>query len=102
MAARADTLATQCDAGLTPRAARPRVAYVRGSYLNPFEAQYLEPLLDRFDVTAVYPRAHRVGVRSLRVPRVQLPCLDYANGSIPRYIGGQGVPNLLRPWGYDE
>ena len=81
---------------------RPRVAYVRGSYLNPFEAQYLEPLLDRFHITAVYPRSHRFDVQSLRVPRVELPCLDYANGLIPRYIGGHGVPNLLRPWGYDE
>lgn len=36
------------------------------------------------------------------MPRVQLPCLDYANGLIPRYIGGQVVPNVLRPWGRDE
>ncbi len=81
---------------------RPRVAYVRGSYLNAFEAQYLEPLLDRFDVTAVYPRSHRFDVGSLRLPRVQLPCLDYANGLIPRYVGGQGLPNPLRRWGFDE
>ncbi|MEJ0038313.1 MAG: hypothetical protein WDO68_19900 [Gammaproteobacteria bacterium] len=53
---------------------KPRVAYVRGSYLNAFEAQYLEPLQDRFDVTAMYPRSHRFDVRSLRLPRIQLPC----------------------------
>lgn len=81
---------------------RPRVAYVRGSYLNAFEAQYLEPLLDRFDITAVYPRSHRFDVESLRLPRVQLPCLDFANGLIPRSVGGKGLPNPLRRWGFDE
>ena len=81
---------------------KPRVAYVRGSYLNAFEAQYLEPLLDRFDITAVYPRSHRYDVSSLRLPRIQLPCLDFANGLVPRYVGAFGLPNPLKRWGYDE
>ncbi len=53
------------------RGEHPAVAYVRGSYLNPFETQYLEPLLDRFDITAVYPRSHRFDVRGLEMPRVR-------------------------------
>ena len=81
---------------------KPRVAYVRGSYLNAFEAQYLEPLLDRFDITAVYPRSHRFDVRSLRLPRLQLPCLDFVNGLVPRHVGGHGLPNPLKRWGFDE
>jgi starch synthase len=81
---------------------KPRVAYVRGSYLNAFEAQYLEPLLDRFDITAVYPRSYRYDVSSLRLPCIQLPCLDFVNGLVPRYIGAFGLPNPLKRWGYDE
>jgi len=102
MAARADTLARQRDAGLRPAAARPRVAYVRGSYLNPFETQYLEPLLDRFDITAVYPRSHRFDVSGLGLPSVQLPCLDYLNGFVPRRVGGFAVPNPQKRLGLDE
>ena len=83
-------------------AARPRVAYVRGSFLNPFEAQYLEPLQDRFDITAVYPRSHRFDVRSLQMPRVQLPCLDYINGLVPRHVGGFAVPNPQKHLGLSE
>lgn len=81
---------------------KPRVAYVRGSYLNVFEAQYLEMLLDRFDITAVYPRSHRYDVKNLGLPRMQLACLDYANGVLPRYVRGHPVPNVLKRWGYDE
>ncbi|MEJ1960421.1 MAG: glycosyltransferase family 4 protein [Gammaproteobacteria bacterium] len=83
-------------------AARPRVAYVRGSFLNPFEAQYLEPLQDRFDITAVYPRSHRFDVSRLKMPMVQLPCLDYLNGLVPRQIGGLAVPNPQKRMGLDE
>lgn len=82
--------------------AKPRVAYVRGSYLNPFETQYLEPLQDRFDITAVYPRSHRFDVRGLKMPRVELPCLDYINGLIPRRLGGLAIPNPQKSFGYDE
>lgn len=81
---------------------KPRVAYVRGSYLNPFETQYLEPLQDRFDITAVYPRSHRFDVRGLRMPRIELPCLDYLNGFVPRRIGGLAIPNPQKSFGYDE
>ena len=86
---------------MTP-SVKPRVAYVRGSFLNPFEAQYLEPLQDRFDITAVYPRSHRFDVSSLKMPRVQLPCLDYINGLVPRQVGSFAVPNLQKRLGLDE
>jgi len=102
MAARADTLARQCDESVMPQNARPRVAYVRGSYLNPFEAQYLEPLLDRFDITAVYPRSHRFDVSGLKLPTVRLSCLDYLNGLVPRRLGGIAVPNPQKRFGLDE
>ena len=82
--------------------AKPRIAYVRGSFLNPFEAQYLEPLQDRFDITAVYPRSHRFDVRGLQMPRVELPCLDYINGLVPRRLGGIAIPNPQKPLGLDE
>ena len=82
--------------------AKPRVAYVRGSFLNPFEAQYLEPLQDRFDITAVYPRSHRFDVRSLQMPSVELPCLDYINGLVPRRLGGIAIPNPQKRLGFDE
>jgi glycosyltransferase involved in cell wall biosynthesis len=82
--------------------AKPRVAYVRGSYLNPFETQYLEPLQDRFDITAVYPRSHRFDVGGLKIPRVELPCLDYVNGLVPRRLGGFAIPNPQKSFGYDE
>jgi glycosyltransferase involved in cell wall biosynthesis len=82
--------------------AKPRVAYIRGSYLNPFETQYLEPLQDRFDITAVYPRSHRFDVRSLQMPRVELPCLDYINGLVPRRVGGFAIPNPQKSLGLDE
>ncbi len=82
--------------------AKPRVAYVRGSFLNPFEAQYLEPLQDRFDITAVYPRSHRFDVRSLQMPSVELPCLDYINGLVPRQLGGIAIPNPQKSLGLDE
>ncbi|HEV7716470.1 MAG TPA: glycosyltransferase family 4 protein [Steroidobacteraceae bacterium] len=81
---------------------KPRVAYVRGSFLNPFEAQYLEPLADRFDITAVYPRSHRFDVSTLALPSVQLPCLDYVNGLVPRRLGGISVPNPQKRFGFDE
>jgi glycosyltransferase involved in cell wall biosynthesis len=81
---------------------RPRVAYVRGSYLNPFETQYLEPLQDRFDITAVYPRSHRFDVQSVQLPRVELPCLDYLNGLVPRRLGGLAIPNPQKRFGYYE
>jgi glycosyltransferase involved in cell wall biosynthesis len=82
--------------------ARPRVAYVRGSYLNPFETQYLEPLQDRFEMMAVYPRAHRFDVRGVQMPSVQLPCLDYINGLVPRRVGGFMIPNPQKRLGFDE
>jgi glycosyltransferase involved in cell wall biosynthesis len=81
---------------------RPRVAYVRGSYLNPFETQYLEPILDRFDITAVYPRSHRFDVSQIEIPTLQLPCLDYLNGVVPRRIGGLTIPNPQKRLGFDE
>jgi len=87
---------------LTLPARKPRIAYVRGSYLNPFEAQYLEPLQDRFDLTVAHPRSHRFDVSSIALPRRELPCLDYLNGLIPRTVGSVRIPNPQKYLGIDE
>jgi glycosyltransferase involved in cell wall biosynthesis len=81
---------------------RPRVAYVRGSFLNPFEAQYLTPLQDQFNITAVKPRSHRYDVTHLGLPVQTLHCADYLNGLIPRNMRGLRVPNLLKFFGAEE
>jgi glycosyltransferase involved in cell wall biosynthesis len=80
---------------------KPRVCYFRDSFLNQFEAQYLEPLQDRFDMTAAYTRSHRYEVNGIQMPLVELPCLDYLNGLIPRSLGGFQVPNIFKYLGYD-
>lgn len=82
--------------------ARPGVCYLRGSFLNPFEAQYLEPLQEQFEVTAAYSRSHRFELGSLRLPLARLGSLDYLNGLIPRRLGHRQVPNLLKTLGYEE
>jgi glycosyltransferase involved in cell wall biosynthesis len=87
---------------LTLPARKARVAYVRGSYLNPFEAQYLEPLRELYDLTVAHPRSHRFDVSSISLPRRELPCLDYANGLIPRTIGSMRIPNPQKYLGIDE
>jgi glycosyltransferase involved in cell wall biosynthesis len=81
---------------------KPKVCYLRGSYLNPFESQYLEPLQDRFDLTLSYSRSHRFEVDSIPLPKVPLGSLDYLNGLIPRRLGHRQLPNVLKTLGYDE
>jgi glycosyltransferase involved in cell wall biosynthesis len=81
---------------------RPKVCYLRGSFLNPFETQYLEPLQQDFDIVAAYSSSHRFDVSQISLPRVELPCLDYLNGIIPRRIAGRSVPNILKSLGYNE
>jgi glycosyltransferase involved in cell wall biosynthesis len=85
-----------------PARERPRVAYLRGSYLNPFEAQYLELLSDRFAVTLAHPRSHRYDLSGIDLPRRALPCLDYLNGLLPRRLLGRTVSNPLKFLGFDE
>jgi len=70
--------------------------------LNPFEAQYLEPLTSRFDITAAYARSHRYDVESIPFEKIAVPCLDYLNGLIPRQVRGYHIPNILKMLGYDE
>lgn len=86
----------------TIRSGRPRVCYLRGSYLNPFETQYLEPLTDRFEIVVAHSRSHRHDVSVIDLPRRELPCLDYLNGLLPRRLGGRALPNPLKFFGYEE
>lgn len=81
---------------------KPRICYFRGSYLNPFETQYLEPLRSDFDLTVGYTRSHRFNIDSISLPRVMVNCADYMNGLVPRQIKGHHVPNVLKVLGYDE
>ena len=81
---------------------KPRVCYFRGSYLNPFETQYLEPLQDQYDLFVAHMRSHRYDVNSIPIPRRSVHCLDYLNGLIPRRINGHVIPNPLKYFGYDE
>jgi alpha-maltose-1-phosphate synthase len=81
---------------------KPKVCYLRGSYLNPFEAQYLEPLQDEFDLTAAYSRSHRFNIDSLKIPVVEMRGVDYFNGMLPRSIRHIPVPNVFKTLGYEE
>jgi len=81
---------------------RPRVCYLRGSYLNPFETQYLTPLREEFDLVAAHPRSHRYDLEGCGVPCVAVPCLDYLNGLIPRTIAHRPLPNPLKRLGFEE
>ena len=81
---------------------KPKVFYLRGSYLNPFEEQYLMPLQENFEIVMAHPRSHRYNLSSITMPRVAIPCLDYFNGLIPRNIGGKTLPNPFKYFGYEE
>ena len=81
---------------------RPRVCYLRGSYLNPFEAQYLTPLTSRFDVTLAHPKTQRYDVGGIPLPKQALACVDYLSGALPRHIAGLRVPNPLKFFGFEE
>lgn len=81
---------------------KPKVAFLRGSFLNPFEGQYLEPLQDDYDIFAVQGGYQRYEVDTISVPRVEVTCLDYLNGLIPRTFAGFRVPNPLKFLGWEE
>lgn len=86
----------------TSSTGKARVCFLRGSYLNPFETQYLELLRDRFEIVAAYPRSHRFDVSGCGVPCVPVPCVDYLNGLIPRRLGSRPIPNPLKALGFEE
>lgn len=50
-----------------------RVAVVRGSTLNPWEMQNLEPLADRFDLMLVGSRGSRIPMDPVSLPLCRLP-----------------------------
>jgi glycosyltransferase involved in cell wall biosynthesis len=64
--------------------------------------QYIEPLQNAFDITAVQPRSHRFDTSAIRLPVRTLPCADYLNGLIPRQVGGLHIPNLQKVIGMEE
>jgi glycosyltransferase involved in cell wall biosynthesis len=80
----------------------PKVLYLRGSYLNPFEEQYILPLKENFEIVMAHPRSHRYGLDSIQTQRTVIPCLDYLNGFIPRSFGGKLLPNPLKYLGFEE
>jgi hypothetical protein len=51
---------------------RPRVCYFRGSFLNPFECQYLELLEAQFDLTVAHSKSHRYYVSAIPLGRAEL------------------------------
>jgi len=81
---------------------KPRVCYFRGSYLNPFETQYLEPLQEEYELSVAYTRSHRFEIDSIPMRKISVNCLDYFNGLLPRQIKGHHIPNLFKVFGYDE
>jgi len=82
--------------------AKPKVCYFRGSYLNPFETQYLEPLMDEYEMVVAHTKSHRYDVSGIKIPQKSVACLDYINGLIPRRVSGRLIPNPLKYFGYDE
>jgi glycosyltransferase involved in cell wall biosynthesis len=81
---------------------KPKVLYLRGSYLNPFEINSFAKIKDNFDVVFAHPRYHRYDLSSIAGPRIEIPCLDYINGLIPQCIAGHTIPNPLKYFGYEE
>jgi glycosyltransferase involved in cell wall biosynthesis len=81
---------------------KPKICYFRGSYLNPFEAQYLVPLQKQFDITAVHSGFQRYDLSEITIPLHRLKCLDYLNGIIPRQMFGHLIPNIFKHLGYEE
>lgn len=81
---------------------RPRVAFLRGSYLNAFESQYLELLLDEYDVTAIHAGYRRFDVEAVGLPRRRVRCLDYLDGLVPHEPFGTRLPNPLKRLGFEE
>ena len=70
---------------------KPNVCYFRGSFLNPFETQYIEKLTDDFEISTAYTKSHRFDVSSITLPKIEVGCLDYANNLLPRKKFGKGL-----------
>lgn len=81
---------------------KPKICYFRGSFLNPFESQYLEPLQADFDFVLANSKSHRFDLSGVSIPRVEISCLDYFNGRVPRRLNGRSIPNPLKVLGYEE
>lgn len=81
---------------------RPRVAFLRGSYLNAFESQYLELLLDEYDITAIHTGYRRFDVDAVGLPRRRVRCLDFLDGLVPHDAPGMRLPNPLKRLGFEE
>jgi len=64
--------------------------------------QYLEPLKDRFSIVVAHPKSHRYDISSIPFPKIELACLDYCNGIIPRSVYRIPVPNILKVLGFEE
>lgn len=81
---------------------RPRIAFLRGSYLNAFEAQYIELLLDEFDVTALHAGYRRFDMDGVGLPKRRIHCLDFLDGHLPQDVRGIRLPNPLKRLGLEE
>jgi glycosyltransferase involved in cell wall biosynthesis len=85
-------------------ASLPKVCYLRGSYLNSFEAGYLRHLKSAYDLSLACPRSHRYPLDPLRseFTVLTLPCLDYFNGHLPRTLRHIPIPNPLKMMGRED
>jgi glycosyltransferase involved in cell wall biosynthesis len=81
---------------------RPRVAFLRGSYLNAFESQYLELLLDEYDITAIHAGYRRFDVDAVGLPKRRVRCLDFLDGLVPHDPFGRRLPNPFKRLGFEE
>jgi glycosyltransferase involved in cell wall biosynthesis len=81
---------------------KPKICYLRGSYLNPFEAQYLVPLEKEFDITIAGSKSNRFDISKIPLKLKQLPCLDYLNGKISRKYHNVSIPNPFKYFGYED
>jgi glycosyltransferase involved in cell wall biosynthesis len=71
----------------------PRIAILRGEWLNPFELQSYEPLLGSYDLVGIGIRKGSYDLRSLRMPVV---CLrPVGRGRIARRVLGDRGERLL-------
>lgn len=76
--------------------ALPRVAYLRGSYLNPFEVQYVAPLQDEFEIEGIATGFQRHSLSQVKLPMRVAHGLEDPYAWIPR-----GVPNLVKMAGFE-
>src|SRR5205823_13534559 len=76
-----------------PCAMTPRVAIVRGEWLNPFELQSYEPLLGTYDVFGIGARDGSYELHSMRVPIVRLR--RAGRGRVARRVIGDRSARLI-------